>query len=316
MSDGRAPDRANPRQVGRYGVVSHLATGEVADLYIARRQGMGGFERKLVVKALQARYAREPRLVRMFLDEARLAATLNHPSIVQVYDVGEANGKTFVAMEYIKGGTLSEIIRRGVEVGRFLPNEHALHIVGQIAAGLDYAHRHRDPRGAARRIVHGNVSLSNIMVTNEGQAKLIAFGSALIQTEIPRELQIRRGQARYMSPEQASGAAIDHRSDIYSLGVVLYETTVARPLWRGPSDEILKRIIAESIPRPTSVRRNYPRALEPIVMKARAKWPEDRYQSADQLCSDLDDFVAAAGVRCGAHEVAQYLRDLFPATAA
>jgi serine/threonine protein kinase len=286
----------------------------MVDLYIARQEAVGGFERRLVIKALQERYARQPRLVRLFLDEARLAAKLNHPSIVHVYDVGEAKGKKFIAMEYIQGGTLTDVIKRGVEVGNFLPIEHALHIVGQVAAGLDYAHRHLDPRGEAQRIVHGNVSLSNIMVSNEGQAKLIAFGNALVQAEIPRETQIRPAQARYMSPEQVAGEPIDHRSDIYSLGIVLYETTVAQPIWRGTTDEILKWIISEPIRPPTSVRPDYSPALERIVMKALEKRPADRYQSADQLRSDLEDFVTATGIRSDTHQVALYLRDLFPVT--
>jgi tRNA A-37 threonylcarbamoyl transferase component Bud32 len=287
----------------------------MADLYIARQQAVGGFEKRLVIKALQARYARHPRLVRLFLDEARLVAKLNHPSIVHVYDVGDAKGKKFIAMEYIQGGTLSDLIRRGVEIGKFLPIEHALHIVGQVAAGLDYAHRHRDPRGEALQIVHGNVSLSNIMVSNEGQAKLIAFGDALAQAEIPREAPIHPARARYMSPEQVAGEAIDHRSDIYSLGIVLYETTVAQPLWRGPTEEILKSITSQPIPPPTSVRPDYSRALERIVMKALEKRPADRYQSADQLRGDLEDFVTAAGIRSDAHRIALYLRDLFPTMA-
>ena len=314
MLRGRGSDNASGRRLGRYGVVTHLATGAMTDLYIARQQAVGGFEKRLVIKALQARYARNPGLVRMFLDEARLAAKLNHPSIVHVYDVAEAKGKKFIAMEYIQGGTLSDVIRRGVAVGNFLPLDHALHIVGQIAAGLDYAHRHRDPRGEALRIIHGNVSLSNIMVSNEGQAKLIAFGSALVQAQIPRESPLRPAQARYLSPEQLAGQAIDHRSDIYALGIVLYETTVAQPLWRGATDEIVKRVISEPIRPPRSVRPDYPPALETIVMKALEKQPADRYQSADQLRSDLEDFVTAAGSRSGAHQVALYLRDLFPAT--
>lgn len=311
MPDGRASE---PRG-DNFGVVSHLATGAIADLFIARQQTAAGFEETLVIKALQARYARDPRLVRMFLDEARLAGELNHPSIVQIYDVDQSQGKTLITMEYIEGGTLSDIIRRGVAVGRFLPIEHALHIVGQVAAGLDHAHRHHDPRGEALRVIHGKVSLSNIMVSNQGQAKLIAFGGAVVQAEIPRESQMRPAQARYLSPEQVAGEAIDHRSDIYSLGVTLYETTVSQPLWRGPTEDILKWISSEPIRPPRSVRPDYPEALQPIVMKALEKRPADRYQSAEQLRSDLEDFVTAAGLRSGGPQLALYLRDLFPMTA-
>ena len=304
------------RQVGRYTIVGHLATGGMAELYIARQEAVGGFEKNLVVKVLQTRYAQHPRVVAMFLDEARLAAKLNHPSIVHVYDVAEEEGNKFIAMEYIHGETLTDIIKRGVEVGTFLPIEHAVHIVSQVAAGLDYAHRRHDASGGLLRIVHRDVSPSNIMVSYEGQTKVIDFGIARVQDQIREESGMHPGKASYMSPEQVQGQAVDYRSDIFSLGIILYEVTLGRRLWRGAADEVMRRIVSDPAPLPSTIRKDYPPALEAIVMKALAKRPEDRQQSAEEMRHDLEEFLAVGGFRTGARQTALYRRELFPIMAA
>ncbi len=304
------------RQVGRYTIVGHLATGGMAELYIARQEAVGGFEKNLVVKVLQSRYAQHPRVVAMFLDEARLAAKLNHPSIVHVYDVAEEEGNKFIAMEYIHGETLTDIIKRGVEVGTFLPMEHAAHVVSQVAAGLDYAHRRHDANGGLLRIVHRDVSPSNIMVSYEGQTKIIDFGIARVQDQIREESGMHPGKASYMSPEQVQGQAVDYRSDIFSLGIILYEITLGRRLWRGAADEVMRRIVSDPAPPPSTIRKDYPPALEAIVMKALEKRPEDRFQSAEELRHDLEEFLAVGGFRTGARQTALYLRELFPIKAA
>ncbi|HET6146471.1 MAG TPA: protein kinase [Polyangia bacterium] len=304
------------RQLGRYQVVSHLATGGMSELYVARQEAVGGFEKNLVIKVLQARYAQHTRVVGMFLDEARLAAKLNHPNIVHVYDVAEEAGNRFIAMEYIHGETLTDILKRGVEVGSFLPIEHAVHVVSQVAAGLDYAHRRHDASGGLLRIVHRDVSPSNIMVSYEGQTKIIDFGIARVQDQIREESGMHPGKASYMSPEQINGEAVDYRSDIFSLGIILYEITLARRLWRGAPEDVMKRIVGEAIAPPTTIRQDYPAALEAIVMKALEKRPDDRYQAAEEMRHDLEEFIAAVGYRTGARRMSLYLRELFPIKAA
>src|SRR5664279_1347427 len=219
-------------------------------------------------------------------------------------------------MEYIHGETLTDISKRGVEVGSFLPVEHAVHIISQVAAGLDYAHRRHDAAGGVLRVVHRDVSPSNIMVTYEGQTKVIDFGIARVQDQIREESGMHPGKASYMSPEQINGEAVDYRSDIFSMGIILYETTVARRLWRGPAEEVMKRITTEAIAPPTTVRQDYPAALEAIVMKALEKRPEDRYQAAEEMRHDLEEFIAAVGYRTGQRRVSLYLRELFPIKAA
>ena len=296
------------RRVGRFTITSHLASGGMAELFVARQEAVGGFEKELVLKMLQERYAQNPRVVEMFLDEARLAAKLNHQNIVHVYDVDEADGVRYIAMEYIHGETVTDIVRRSIAQGAFLPLEHAVHIIGETAAGLAYAHDSRDPEGRPARIVHRDVSPSNILVTYEGLTKIVDFGIARVQDQIREESGMRPGKVSYMSPEQA-----DHRSDIFSLGIILYEITVGRRLWRGPPEVVMRRIVEEQIPPPTYVRRDYPPALELIVMRALERRPTERYQSAADLQHELNDFMEDAGLKSGSRRLSQYMKELFAA---
>jgi serine/threonine-protein kinase len=299
------------RQIGRYTVVRHLASGGMAELYIARQESMGGFEKPVVLKVLQPRYARNPRVVTMFLDEARLAAKLNHASIVHVYDVADDGGLKYIAMEYIHGETVADIVKRGLAVNKYIPLEHAVYIASETAAGLAYAHDRREPDGQVWRIVHRDVSPTNILVTYEGQTKLVDFGIARAQDELREESGILPGKAPYMSPEQVRGLGADHRSDIFSLGILLYELTLCRRLYRGRAEEVMKRIVEESVPPPTAIRRDYPAALELIVMRALEKRPEDRYASAAEMRHDLEEFLDDAGLRTGNRRLALYMNELF-----
>jgi hypothetical protein len=300
------------RQVGRYRIVRHLASGGMAELYIARQEAMGGFEKEIVLKMLQGRYAENPRVVSMFLDEARLAAKLNHPSIVHVYDVADEDGVKYIAMEYIRGETLTDIIKRGLSLGKYLPLEHAVHIVRQAAAGLAYAHARREGDGHLLRIVHRDVSPTNILVSTEGQTKIVDFGIARIQDELREESGIRPGKASYMSPEQVRGEGVDYRSDIFSLGIILYEIALGQRLFRGPAEVVMKRIAEEKVAPPTAIKRDFPPALELIVMRALEKRPEDRYQSAEEMRVDLEEFLADEGLRTGSRRMALYMNEIFP----
>jgi serine/threonine protein kinase len=300
------------KQVGRYRIVRHLASGGMAELYIARQEAMGGFEKEIVVKILQPRYAENPRVVQMFLDEARLAAKLNHQSIVHVYDVAEDGGMKYIAMEYIRGDTLTEIVKHGLAAGKYLPLEHAVHVVRQTAAGLAYAHAWREPDGHLLRIVHRDVSPTNILVTMEGQVKIVDFGIARAQAELRDEGGGVIGKASYMSPEQVKGEGVDYRSDIFSLGIILYELTLGQRLFRGPADVVMKRIVEENVAPPTALRRDFPPALELIVMRALEKRPADRYQSAEEMRVDLEEFLADEGLRTGSRRMAAYMKEIFP----
>ncbi len=312
---------ANPgdlvgRQVGRYAVVRHLASGGMAELYIARQESVGGFEKQVVLKILQPRYAKNPRVVTMFLDEARLAAKLNHPAIVHVYDVADEGGLKYIAMEYIHGETIADIVKRGLAVDRYLPLEYAIHIVRQTATGLAYAHERKEADGKVVRIVHRDISPTNILVSYEGQTEIVDFGIARAQDELREEAGILPGKASYMSPEQVRGETVDHRSDIFALGIILYELTLCQRLYRGPADAVMKRIVSERVQPPTAIRRDYPPALELIVMRALEKRPADRYQTAQEMHDDLEEFLSESGLRSGNRRVAIYMSELFAPDAA
>jgi hypothetical protein len=312
----RPPSLSKPQsfagtQVGRYTVVRHLASGGMAELFIAKQEAMGGFEKPVVLKLLQPRYAENPRVVSMFLDEARLAAKLNHPSIVHLYDVAEDGGLKYIAMEYIHGETVADIVKRGLAVNNYLPLEHAVHIVRQTAAGLAYAHERREPDGHVLRIVHRDVSPTNILVSFEGQTKIVDFGIARAEDELREESGSRPGKASYMSPEQVLGAPADYRSDIFSLGIILHELTLCQRLYRGSPEVVMRKIVDEKVTPPTAINRDYPPTLELIVMKALEKRPEDRYQSAEEMSHDLEDFLEDSGLRSGNRRMSIYMQELF-----
>jgi serine/threonine protein kinase len=317
----RPPSLSKPEsfvgtQVGRYRVARHLASGGMAELFIAKQEAMGGFEKQVVLKLLQPRYAENPRVVSMFLDEARLAAKLNHPSIVHLYDVAEDGGLKYIAMEYIHGETAADIVKRGLAVNNYLPLEHAVHIIRQSAAGLAYAHERREPDGHVLRIVHRDVSPTNILVSYEGQTKIVDFGIARAQDELREESGTRPGKASYMSPEQVRGEPADYRSDIFSLGIILYELTLCQRLYRGAPEVMMRKIVEETVTPPTAINRDYPPPLEMIVMKALEKRPEDRYQSAEEMSHDLEEFLEESGLRSGNRRMSLYMQELFAANAA
>jgi serine/threonine protein kinase len=319
MNRPRGPANLNALiggQVGRYSVVRHLASGGMAELYIARQEAMGGFEKPVVLKVLQPKYAENPRVVTMFLDEARLAAKLNHPSIVHVYDVADEAGMKYIAMEYIHGETSADIVKRGLAVKNYLPLEHAVHIVSQTAAGLAYAHERREPDGRVLRIVHRDVSPTNILVGYEGQTKIVDFGIARAQDELREESGIRPGKASYMSPEQVRGDPADYRSDIFSLGIILYELTLCQRLYRGAPEIVMRKILDDRVTPPTAITRDYPATLELIVMRALEKRPEDRYQSAEDMRHDLEEFLEESGLKSGNRRMALYMQEVFAPDAA
>jgi tRNA A-37 threonylcarbamoyl transferase component Bud32 len=296
---------------GRYTLLRRLAVGGMAEIYLAKQAAMAGFEKEVVIKRLRAELADDPRICEMFLDEARIGALLNHPNIVHVYDVDEHDGIPYIAMEYIVGEELNELCRRGIAHDKFLPLEHAVELMRQAAAGMGYFHAKRGPEGTMLvdqplDIVHLDISPTNLLVTQDGFLKVIDFGIANAKGQRQRG-DVIPGKLGYMSPEQAGRKEIDHRSDIFSLGIVLYEITVGKRLFRGPANEVVKRLIETKVEPPTFARRNFPSALESIVMRALEKHPEDRYQSAYDLADDLEAFLRDERLHSGPVRIARYL---------
>lgn len=291
----------------------------MAEIFLARQAAFAGFEKHVVIKRLRAELAGDPRIREMFLTEARIGAQLNHPNIVHVYDVDVHDGIPYIAMEYIVGEQLNQLCQRGISCGRFLPLPHAVELIRQAASGLGYVHAKRaplvgqvdsamaPPEGEPLEIVHLDISPTNLLVTRDGFLKVIDFGIARTKGAPADALP---GKLSYMSPEQVSRATVDQRSDIFSLGIVLYEITVGKRLFRGAAADVVERLTAARVPPPTFARRDFPPALESIVMRALERYPEDRYQNAYELADDLEAFLADHRLQTGPVRIARYLNDL------
>ncbi|MGE0870599.1 MAG: serine/threonine protein kinase [Kofleriaceae bacterium] len=296
---------------GKYEIVRKLAVGGMAEIYLARVRGTAGFEKTVVLKRMLPRIAEDAESVAMFLQEARLAATLQHPNIADVYDVGEAHGSYFFTMEYIHGADARAIAMIAALGKRTVPLAVSTAIVLGTAMALDHAHRRNGPDG---RVIHRDVSPSNILVSFTGAVKLVDFGIARATTSDKlTQTGTVKGKIPYMSPEQCQSRRLDPRTDLFSLGVVLYELTVGRRPFLGDSDyEVMSGIVEGSPPLPSSIDPSYPRGLETIVMKLLSRNVETRYQTADACVHDLECFIAANNLWLSANALSKYMRTLFP----
>ena len=299
-------------QLGNYTITDHLATGGMAEIFLARHEGLGRFEKELVLKVLQSRWEEYPEVVEMFLTEARISALMSHPNIVDVFDVAEDSGRHFIAMEHIAGRTLTELAKRAIQVTKSIPFEVGVFIAAELAGALAYMYDGSGGAKEALHVVHRDISPTNVLIGSTGQVKMIDFGIARQGTTVLQESGARPGKVTYMSPEQVRGAPIDGRSDIFCLGTILYEVTLGRRLWRGPREVAAKRIVEERPKPPTFVRHDYPVELELIVLRALEKRPEDRYQSATELHQDLQSFVARSNAHLrNSFQMADYVAKIF-----
>jgi eukaryotic-like serine/threonine-protein kinase len=298
---------------GKYTLHHRIARGGMAELFLARFAGRSGGDQLVVIKLVSSRYAEDLSFTSMFQDEVRIAATLNHPNIGQVLDVGEVAGNHFLAMEYIHGKDLRTLAGRCLTYGSPVPTFMAARIGAEICAGLHHAHEVCGAGGEALHIVHRDVSLSNIMVSYEGQVKLIDFGIAKAANRSTLTLPgTIKGKARYLSPEQIMGQPIDRRSDIFTLATSLWEVTVGQHLFDGKMEAHIYEAIAKGrVRRPSSLVADYPPELERILLKALSTRPEDRYVDARQMQGELDRFITDKGLRITREELARFMQEVF-----
>ncbi len=298
--------------VGRYVLLAPLAEGGMAEIWLARQSGMQGFEKLVVIKRMANATEAEPEFVEMFLTEARLAAQLSHPNIVQIFDLGEEAGAFYMAMEYLDGEDLARIRRGGNQLGKPMPDALVAFLLAQAAAGLHYAHTRTGHDGRPLTIVHRDVSPQNLIVTWDGTLKVLDFGIAKAATQSTVSGKLK-GKLGYMAPEQARVEPVDARSDVFSLGVVLFElVTRTRLLPKLTDADILATIAGEvQLPRPSERRADVPYELERIVLKAMARYPEDRYQSAREMQEALEGYLRDQGQQASAGAVSDYLRGVF-----
>src|SRR5262245_47064383 len=307
------PTAAGPLRIGRYEVISHLATGGMAQIYLARQTGLGSFERHVVLKTILRERAQDQRFVTMFLDEAKLAATLNHQNVAQVYEVDQADGAYFMAMEYVHGENARAILETTIRRGWTIPLELAVMIISGAAAGLHHAHERRGKNGQPLNIVHRDVSPANIMVGYDGSVKVLDFGIAKAEERATKTVGgTIKGKYGYMSPEQCKGKPIDRRSDIFALGIVLYELTTLRRAFKGNDDfETMKRIVAGDVILPSVAVPGYPRELEAIVLTAMANDMNGRFQTAQEMIEALDAFAVRAKLTGSNTAMGRFMVQLF-----
>src|SRR5437762_1338263 len=267
---------------GRYRIVRKLGTGGMAKVYLAEDEVLG---RRVAIKILDDRHAGDDQFIERFRREAKNAASLSHPNIVSIYDRGEAEGTYYIAMEYLDGRSLKElIVARGPA-----PVNVAIDYARQILAAIRFAHRHG--------IVHRDIKPHNVLVDAEGRLKVTDFGIARAGTSQMTEAGSIVGTAQYLSPEQARGSAVDQRSDVYSLGIVLYELLTGEVPFSGDTPvEIAMKHLSQTPEPPSALRPEIPHDLDMVVMRALAKDPEDRYQSAEEMDADLARVARGAGV--------------------
>ena len=304
-----------PKRFGKYTLLRKLATGGMAELFLALQKSVAGFEKLIVIKRILPAMNADKAFIDMLLHEARIAATLSHPNIVQIFDVGQVEGTYFIAMEHVHGEDIRSIVRQMKKKAYpTFPREHALGIVMGMCAGLAYAHEKTDLDGSPLNIVHRDISPQNVVVTFSGDVKIVDFGIAKSDNKNTDQTKSGKlkGKVPYMSPEQARGDRIDHRSDIFATGVMLFELTTGRRLFKGASEyETLKLICDREYPRPSQVLAGYPPALERIVMRALEKDRDERYQSARDMQHDLEVFIRDERVAVSTVAMNEFMQGLF-----
>jgi eukaryotic-like serine/threonine-protein kinase len=311
-----SPGWFGTQRIGRYEVVRRLALGGMAELFLGRVVGVPGFNKLVAIKRILPHLAGDADFVAMFRREARIAASLEHPNIVNVSDLGPdgSDGRQYyIVMPYLAGKDLLAMMRELERRREVLALEHTVAIGCAIAAGLDYAHRKTDPRGRLLGIVHRDVSPSNILLTYGGEIKLLDFGIARTSTEARiTQPGTRKGKTRYTSPEQIRDLPLDGRSDVFSLGIILYELSTGQKLFDADNEAAaIERILRQPIVPPTHGRPGYSPELARIVMRALAQDREQRYASAGELGADLQRFAEAHGLRSAPQALGQFVAGLF-----
>ncbi|MCC6746419.1 MAG: serine/threonine protein kinase [Deltaproteobacteria bacterium] len=302
-----------PIPFGKYYLLERINVGGMAEVFRAKAYGVEGFERLLAVKRILPNIAEDAEFIDMFIDEAKIAVQLNHANIAQIFDLGKVDDSHFIALEYVHGRDLRAIYDRCRGLSETMPVSQACFIVMKVCEGLDYAHNKRDDQGREMHLVHRDVSPQNVLVSYEGEVKLVDFGIAKAAGKASKtQAGILKGKFGYMSPEQVRGLPLDRRSDIFSVGVVLYEMLTGERLFYGESDfSTLEKVRNVEILPPSTYNRKIGEELEQIVLKALAKDVEDRYQNAIDLHDDLQAYVYTSGEFYARKDLAAWMKRTF-----
>ncbi len=301
-----------PSRFGKYTLLDRIGIGGMAELYRALISGDRGFEKLIAVKRLLPHLADEESVVSSFIDEAKLAALLQHRNIVQIYDFGNMEGSYFIAMEYLFGKDLHAMMKKAREKHRGLGLANALCIAGQVCEGLDYAHKLKDLQGNPLQIIHRDVSPQNVFINYGGEVKIIDFGIAKASSKSEKtQLGTIKGKVAYMSPEQARGEPIDHRSDIFSAGILLYEMLTGARLFSGDAMEVLSQVREARFVPPREAAPELPGEIHRILERALSSDPAKRYPTCGDMYADLEDCVQQRGLRPTPQALALTMKGLF-----
>jgi serine/threonine-protein kinase len=294
-------------------LIAHLATGGMAEIYLARQTSIAGFQKLLVIKRILSHLSREDVFVEMFLDEARIAAQINHPNVVQIYDLGCVEGQYFIAMEYLDGEGLSEVMRQARKQRQPVPPMLAAGMALQMCEGLHHAHTMLGPDGEPLKVVHRDVNPQNIFVLYSGGVKLVDFGIAKAAKRFSQtSTGMLKGKYGYMSPEQIMNLSLDSRSDVYSAGVVLWEMLTGRRLFRQSNElEILKAITEQDPPPPSSILPTIPQALDDVCMRALKRSRDLRYQTAGEMRLELSFYLKRIKETSDTVAIGEFMQSLF-----
>ncbi|MEE2901813.1 MAG: serine/threonine-protein kinase [Myxococcota bacterium] len=300
-----------PVVFGKYVLTRLIATGGMAEIFLAHPKKKPS--ESLVIKRILPHLIESNEFVSMFLDEARIAAQLHHENIVEIFDVGRIEGSYFIAMEYVHGEDIRRIYNQAFKLQRSLPLSHSIRVIAEAAVGLGFAHRLPGLTGKPLGVVHRDVSPQNILVTYDGSVKVVDFGIAKAATKVSEtRAGVLKGKYSYMSPEQAQGDGIDHRTDIFALGIILYETTTGTRLFKRHNElATLQAIMRCDIKPPSEVLQGYPVELEQILLKALALDVRDRYIDAEDFSRDLFQFLRNSGLFVERTDISQFMHELF-----
>jgi serine/threonine protein kinase len=310
VADGRG---AGTYFLGRYRVVDEIGIGGMASVHLARMDGPGGFQKWVAIKRIHPHLVEDQSFIHMFLDEARIAARISHSNVATVFDLGEHEDTYWIAMEYLHGEPLREVMRRTEELAAPMPPEIACRVIADAAEGLHAAHELLGKNGEKLGLVHRDVTPHNLFVTYDGTTKVVDFGIAKFSSRMSStRAGTLKGKLAYMSPEQVHGEGIDRRTDIFALGVVLWELTTGQRLFRMESDlDTLAKVQECNVPRPSGIIRGYPIDLEKIVMKALSKNRGERFKTAREFSRALQSLLMRRGLFVASDEVAGYMLQIF-----
>ncbi len=299
--------------LGRYRVVDEIGIGGMASVHLARMDGPAGFQKWIAIKRIHPHLVEDESFIQMFLDEARVAARISHPNVATVFELGKEAESFWIAMEYLHGEPLREIMRRTEELGAPMPPEIACRIIADAAEGLHAAHELMGKSGEKLNLVHRDVTPHNLFVTYDGTTKVVDFGIAKFSSRMAStRAGTLKGKLAYMSPEQVAGEQLDRRTDIFALGVVLWELTTGQRLFRMDSDlDTLAKVQDCNVPRPSTIIRGYPLELERVVLKALAKNKNERYRTSREFSRALQSMLMKRGLFIASDEVSAYVRSIF-----